>query len=312
MAVPKRKWTGRTGGSAFGQKAMKIMFSILDVRIGYVILAFIVPFYMLFARRGYLAIYHYFRLRQGYSPMKSFLKTYKNHFLFGQMIIDRFAIYAGKKCFRIDNPDNNLFMDMVKGQRGFIIASSHVGNPELCGYMLSQNIKRINSLIFGGEAREVQKNRMKILEENNVRIITTGADMSHIFLINDALQNGEILTMLCDRVFGSGKTVECDFMNGKADFPAGAFALAMQFDVPVIALFVMKTSMLRYRIHVIPVLPPPQSDSQRDSSQDGSRNNSRDTSRDAMYGMARNFAFTLENILKQYPEQWFNFYEFWK
>ena len=293
----ERAWKGVTGGSTFGQKAMKIIFSIVHVRVGYLILAFVVPFYMLFARKGYLAIYRYFRRQHHYSVVKSFFKTYRNHYLFGQMILDRFAVYAGQKKFEVDNPENDLFLEMVYAQHGCVIAGSHVGNPELCGYLLSQQTKRINSMIYGGEAEEVQRNRTKTLEENNVRLIPVSEDMSHIFVINEALTNGEMVSMPCDRAFGSAKTVECDFLNGKADFPVGAFVLASQFNVPVIALFVLKVTASRYRIHVIRIPDA--------TSQEGNK-------RDQINRMVCAFAAILEGIVRRYPEQWFNFYPFWK
>ena len=250
---------------------------------------------MLFAHKGYIAIYRYFRLQHGYSVIKSFFKTYQNHFMFGQMMLDRFAVYAGQKNYRIDNPDNDLFLEMVHAPHGCILASSHVGNPELCGYLLSQKTKRINSLIFGGEAREVQKNRSMILGDNNVRLIPVLEDMSHIFLINEALTNGEMVSMPCDRAFGSSKAVECAFLNGKAEFPVGAFVMALQFNVPVIALFMVKISATLYRAHVVSVPVP----------QEGNK-------REQISEMTRSFAKILEGIVKKYPEQWFNFYNFWK
>ncbi|MDR0574990.1 MAG: lysophospholipid acyltransferase family protein [Tannerella sp.] len=295
MAGEERKWKGVTGGTIFGQKAMKILFSIVNVRMGYVVLAFVVPFYMLFARKGYLSIYRYFRKQHGYSVMKSFFKTYRNHYLFGQMMLDRFAVYAGQKNFKVDNPDNDLFLEMVHARHGCIIASSHIGNPELCGYLLKQKTKRINSMIFGGEAKEVQKNRSKALDENNVRLIPVSEDMSHMFLLNEALTNGEIASILCDRAFGSNKVVECDFLNGRATFPVGAFVLALQYNVPVIAMFVLKISASLYRIHVVSVPVPPSGNKREQIGQ-----------------MTRSFVKILEGIVKKYPEQWFNFYEFWK
>lgn len=295
MTGEKREWKGVTGGSTFGQKAMKILFSVVHVRVGYFILIFVIPFYMLFAHAGYLAIYRYFRRQHGYSVVKSFCKTYRNHYLFGQMILDRFAVYAGQKNFKVDNPDNDLFLKMVYAEHGCIIAGSHVGNPELCGYLLSQQTKRINSMIFGGEAKEVQRNRSKVLDDNNVRLIPVSEDMSHIFLINEALTNGEMISMPCDRAFGSSKTVACDFLNGKADFPVGAFVLALQYDVPVIAMFVLKITASLYRIHVVSVPVP----------QEGNK-------REKINEMTRSFAKILEDIVRRYPEQWFNFYNFWK
>jgi len=274
---------------------MKVLLSIVPVRVGYVILVFVVPFYMLFRRKGYLSIYRYFRKQHRYPAMKSLFKTYRNHYLFGQMMFDRFAVYAGQKKFEVDNPENDLFLERVDASQGCVIAGAHVGNPELCGYLLCQQTKRINSMIYGGEAKEVQRNRFRTLNENNVRLIPVSEDMSHIFIINEALTNGEMVSMPCDRAFGSAKTVECDFLNGKADFPVGAFVLALRFNVPVIALFVLKVSASRYRIHVVrvPIL------------QEGSK-------REQINQMIRSFAAILEGIVKQYPEQWFNFYPFWK
>ena len=295
MKDSEREWKGVTGGNTFGQKAMKMLFSIVNVRVGYFILVFIVPFYMLFARTRYLAIYRYFREQHGFPAMISFFKTYKNHFLFGQMMLDRFAVYAGQKNFKLDNPDNDIFLEMVNAPHGSIIAGAHVGNPELCGYLLSQDTKRINGLIFGGEAKEVQKNRSIVLGDNNVRLIPVLEDMSHIFLINEALTEGEMVSLPCDRSFGSGKTVECEFLNGKADFPVGAFVMALQFNVPVIALFVLKISTKLYRAHVARV-PVPQEGNKREQIND----------------MTRSYAKILEGIVRKYPEQWFNFYNFWK
>jgi len=293
----KQDWEGVTGGNTLGQKALKILFSVVNVRVGYFFLVFVVPFYMLFRRKGYVAIYRYFRKQHGYSPLKSFRKTYRNHFIFGQTLMDRFAVYAGQKnIFRVDNPDNDLFLAMLDNPSGCIIAGSHIGNPELCGYLLSQTKKRINSLIFGGEAKEVQKNRSKILEDNNVRLIPVSDDLSHIFYINEALSNGEIISMPCDRNFGSGKCVEADFLGGKADFPIGAFVLAIQYNVPVLALFVLKISASLYRIHVTSIPFPPDNLSKREQ----------------INAMTKTFVCELERITKMYPEQWFNYYNFWK
>ncbi|MDR1675463.1 MAG: lipid A biosynthesis (KDO)2-(lauroyl)-lipid IVA acyltransferase [Tannerella sp.] len=295
MVKKKKEWEGVTGGYTLGQKALKITFSLVDVRVGYALLAFVIPFYMLFARKGYLAICRYFRKHHGYSPLKSFLKTYRNHYLFGQMLLDRFAVYAGQcDAFRLDNPDNALFLRMLDDPRGCILAGAHIGNPEFCGYLLKQQRKRINSLIFGGEAKEVQKNRTETLGSNNVRLIPVTEDLSHVFLVSDALANGEMVIMPCDRTFGSAKSVTCDFLNGQAAFPIGAFALAVQFRAPVLAFFVLKISALRYRIHLVPI-PVPDGPSKREQ----------------IEGMTRCFARELERIVKRYPEQWFNFYPFW-
>ena len=291
-----RKWKGNTGGGTLGQRGLIFYFRWWNLRLGYAFMALVIPLYMLFARKRYLAIYHYFRVQFGYSKWKSFKKTYRNHFLFGQIILDRFAVFAGRKdAFDIEIIGNEHYKRLVNGKKGFIIAGSHIGNFEICGYLLNSTQKKINAVIYSGETAEVQKNRLKILENNNVNLIPVSDDMSHIFAINTALQNGEIASMPCDRNHGSGKAVECDFIQGKADFPLGAFLLAVSFNVEVLAIFVIKVSTKKYTVFTRPIYAETASNRKRYAE-----------------NLVRSYVRELEDIVKQYPEQWLNYYEFWK
>jgi len=295
--VENRKWKGNTGGSFLGQWSLIVLFKWVNIRFGYGIMALVVPFYMLFARKGCRAIYHYFRRQFGYSKWKSFIKTYKNHFIFGQVILDRFAVFAGNKhLFEIEVIGNEHFNRLIEGEKGFIIAGSHVGNFEIGGYLLHQEKKKINALVYAGETATVQEKRTKILERNNIRLVPVMNDMSHLFAVNVALQNGEIVSMPCDRNLGSAKNVECDLLNGKADFPVGAFALATGFDVEVLAIFCIKISAKKYKVFVQPV----------SGGHCGLDKSAR------IENLVSSYVKALENIVKQYPEQWFNYYEFWK
>jgi predicted LPLAT superfamily acyltransferase len=293
-----RKWKGNTGGNLLGQWGLILLFKCLDVRLGYFIMACVVPFYMLFARKGYLAIYHFFRRQEQCSPWKAFVRTYKNHFIFGQVILDRFAVFAGRKdLFQVEITGNEHYHRLENGEKGFIIAGSHVGNFEIGGYLLHSEKKKINALVYSGETETVQKNRSKILGNNNINLIPVLSDMSHLFAINTALQNGEIVSMPCDRNLGSAKSVECDFLNGKADFPVGAFALATSFGVEVLAVFTVKESFRKYKVYVKPV----------EIKVDASI-----TKRKKIECYVRSYVKELEAIVRQYPEQWFNYYAFWK
>jgi len=295
--LKSQKWKGDTGGGMLGQRTLIFFFRWWNLYLGYAILALVVPFYMLFARKGYLSIYHYFRQHFGYSVWKSFLKTYKNHFLFGQVMLDRFAVYAGKKnVFKVEIVGNEHYECLSNVEKGFIMAGSHVGNFEIGGYLLNST-KKINALIYAGETKTVQNNRYEILNNNNINLIPVLNDMSHLFAVNTALQNGEIVSMPCDRIFGSAKSVECDFLSGKADFPVGAFTLAAHFDVPVVSIFVMKESISNYSIYVKPV---------------SIDNYPIISKREKAEYLTREFVKELENIIRKYPEQWFNFYNFWK
>jgi len=254
---------------------------------------FVVPFYMLFGRKGYKAQFRFFRNRLGNGRLKAFCNVYANHYRFAQVVLDRFYMYAGGKFkFQIDHYDR--YQSLAKTDSGFIILSAHVGNYEVAGYSLVAKDKRFNALLFGYEAETVMKNRNRILSANNIRMIPILDDMSHLYTINNALRDGETVSIPGDRVFGSSKTVECDFMGAKAKFPLGPFAIAAQREVPVLTIHVMKEKVKQYHIFIEQLHP------------EGTNIRQRATD------LARQYAEQLETVVRRYPRQWYNYYDFWQ
>ena len=274
-------------------RSLVVLMKVIDRRIIYCFMAIVVPFYMIFHHDSYLATYRFFRQRFHLGRIKSFLKVYANHFRFGQVIIDRYAAYAGKK-FRFELDGNERFMELVNGESGFVQLSSHAGNYEMVGYGLTSTTKKINGLFYGGESKVMMDFRRKILAMHNVNLIEVDESMSHIFNMNAAIDRGEIVSMTGDRLFGSSKAIKCMFLGKEASFPMGPFALAVQKEVPMLAVFSMRYKG-RYRVYV------------RDIEQDESL-----PIRARMTDMAKKFASELENVVRMYPTQWFNYYDFWK
>ena len=268
------------------QRTLIRWFRHTSLFIPYWCMGWMVPFYMITRRKGYQASYKFYRLRFGMNPAKAFWHACLNHFRFGQIIVDRFAAYAGHQ-FRFEVEGQELFDELERGKDGFLQLSSHVGNYELAGYSLKPAHKTFYSLVFAGETETVMASRSRLFATHGVKMVPVGTDMSHIFAINTALQTGNIVSMPGDRVFGSPRSITCDFMAGKARFPLGPFALAVQRELPVLAVFVMKTGMKRYKIYV------------------------RKLQGKDKESLCQCFATELEHIIKLYPTQWFNFYDFW-
>lgn len=288
------EWSGKTGGLPWMQRSLVALFRVLPLGLLYGVMALVVPFYMIFSRKGYQSMYRFFRDRFGYGPMKSFRNVYLNHFRFGQVILDRFGVYAGKK-YRFISEEQSVFDEKETHEKGFVMLSSHMGNYEMAGYSLRPKIKKYNALVFAGETETVMENRQRILSQNNVRMVPVKDDLSHLFLLNTAIDEGEIVSMPADRIFGSQKSVECQFFGENAHFPLGAFAMAVQKEVDVIAVFVMKEGMRKYRIYLREI----QYDRQL-------------SKREQMSQLAQHFAAQLEEIVRSYPTQWFNYFDFWK
>lgn len=288
-----RKWAGTTYGNGWMHRWLIRILKCVDVRVLYAFSSiFVVPVCLLL-NPSRKVIYHYFKEQIGYSSIKSAWMTYVNHCLFSETVIDKFAMYAGKK-FVIEVDGYDTFQSIVHKDKGFVQLSSHVGNYEIAGYTLVEEDKPFNALVFGGEKQSVMDSRDKMFSRTNVKMITAKDDMGHLFEIDKALTNGEIVSMPADRIWGSQKYLEMIFLNKPARFPLGPFSLATLKEVEAIAINVMKESALKYRIYV--------------SSLNYDKSKPR---KEQMRDLCQCYVTVLEKIVKKYPCQWFNFYDFW-
>ena len=65
--------------------------------------------------------------------LRSCWLTYRNHCLFSQVVIDKFAMYAGKS-FDVAIEGTDRFKELEQQDAGFVQLSSHIGNYEIAGY----------------------------------------------------------------------------------------------------------------------------------------------------------------------------------
>ena len=288
------KWVGTTYGNGWMHRWLIRFLRVIDVRLLYgFAYVFVVPPTMVINSKARKAIYCYFKEHLGYSHLKSFWGTFRNHCAFAQVVIDRFAMYAGKR-FKIEIEGYDTFERLSKQPSGFVQLSSHIGNYEIAGYSLVTKDKRFNAIVFAGEKESVMANRNKMFNGNNIRMIPMKDDMSHLFVIDSALTNGEILSMPADRVFGSQKSFKIDFMGKQAKFPQGPFILAAMRNTPILFVAVMKKRIKTYHITVKQLQSPSGGNSRKNAE-----------------ALARQYAEDLEHIVREHPTQWYNYFDFW-
>lgn len=248
-------------------------------------MALVIPFYVIFNRKGRHASYSFFRNRIGFPAIKSAVSVYANMFNLGMVVLDRFAVYAGKK-FNIDTQDAPHFNAYSKEDNGFVILSCHVGNYEMTGYSMHSS-KHMNVLVYAGETETVMSNRERIFGSANVSMVPVSKDLSHLFELNAALKRGEIVSLPADRVLGSPRTVTCKFMGADAKFPIGPFKLAVSAETNVITMMCVKTGLHSYKMITRPL------------------------ETENVQSLAQYFASEVEKVVRQWPHQWYNFYDFW-
>lgn len=267
------------------QRSLILLFRLFPLWLMYGLMALVIPFYALLDGRARKASYRFAR-RLGYGRLRSALHVLSNMFNMGTLVMDRFGAYAGKR-FKLVSDTMPLYDRLSEQEGGFMLLSSHLGHFEMAGYMFHSR-KTTYALVFGGETATVMQNRSRMFGIANVRMVPVSDDLSHIFTLSGALADGQIVSIPADRALGSPKQMRCPFLGQDAAFPAGPFTLAVQREVPVLAVFVMKESIHTYRV-ILEELPAA-----------GSRES-----------LAEAYSAALERMARRYPAQWYNFYDFW-
>jgi predicted LPLAT superfamily acyltransferase len=182
---------------------------------------------------------------------------------------------------------------------GGLLVSAHVGNWEIAGQLLNRLEKRINIILFDAEHQQIKGYLSDVMNTRNVNFIVIRDDFSHLLEIKEALANKEIIAMHGDRFIEGNKTVTLDFMGKPAAFPIGPVNMAAKFRVPVSFVFAVKETSSHYHFYATPLHRVAFTTNLKQRE---------DNFRDALKVYTGKF----EEILRKYPFQWFNYYDFWK
>ena len=288
-------WRGKSSGNRLGYSIFIAVLKKLGVQPAYILLRIVSLYYFLFAWKSSRHILYYFQKRLGYSFGRSIVTLYKNYYCFGQSLIDKIAIMSGMaKRFSFDFDGEAHLHQLVSLQKGGLLLSSHIGNWEAAGHLLERLNTRINVVMFDGEHQKIKDYLTSVTGERSANIIVIKNDLSHIYAINEALKNNELVCMHADRFVEGNRTLTSDFLGKAARFPAGPFVLAAQFKVPVCYVFAMKEGSTHYHFYSTGIKTYDYGDKTT-----------------AMHQMLSDFTAEMEKKVKQYPEQWYNYYDFW-
>ncbi|MBC7887773.1 MAG: lipid A biosynthesis acyltransferase [Ferruginibacter sp.] len=288
-------WQGKSRGNKSGYRIFVWILRNFGVLPAYFILRFVVLYFFLFSYKTSRHLYTFYHYRIGYDILKSIGCLYKNYFQLGQSIIDKVVVMSGIKnnfTFNFDGEDK--LREIAGLQRGGILLSAHIGNWDIAGHLLKRIDTRINIVIFDGEYQQIKEYLDSVTGKPAVSVIVIKNDLSHIYAINEAFKNNELVCMHADRFIEGNKTLTGELCGGKARFPMGPFLLAAKFKVPVSFVFAVKESKLHYHFFASEIKDYGDLPKEK-----------------VMQQMLNDFAREMDIKVKQYPEQWFNYYDFW-
>jgi predicted LPLAT superfamily acyltransferase len=289
-------WEGKTRGGVLGYKIFVWTLKYLGLRFAYFLLSFVVIYFVAASGKAFQAIFHFYHEVMKYSRLKALVSIYRNYYMFGQILLDKIAMLSGfQQKFTFDFEGEEYLRDM---QDGGLLVSAHVGNWEIAGQLLNRLGKRINIILFDAEHQRVKGYLSDVMNARNVHFIVIRDDFSHLIEIKQALANKEIIAMHGDRFIQGNKTVILNFMGQPAAFPIGPVNMAAKFKVPVSFVFAVKESSSHYHFYATPL---------HRVSFTTNLKQREENFRSALDIYTRKF----EEIVRKYPLQWFNYYDFW-
>jgi len=298
------KWEGKTRGGVLGHRIFVFLLKHFNLSSVYFVLRFVVLYYFLTSRKSFIAIYKYYRHGHKLSAVRSFYRVYSNFYIFGQILLDKTIVLAGMTNKFSYNFDGEEYLREISAAgKGGLMIGAHMGSWDMAAYLLKRLEHKVNIVFLDAENQDVKEFLERTYGGNeideHVNFINIKDDFSHLIQIRNALKNDEILTVMGDRYIENHKSYRLNFMGMEANFPAGPFYIATRFDIPVTFAFTMKEKKSHYHFYAS------EPKIYKNISGTGIEDND-------MQILIKDYIETLEFFVKKYPDQWFNFFDFWE
>jgi len=287
-------WEGKSKATPLGYRIFIQLIKIGGRKSAYLLLFFVAQYYIWFVPAATKPLKYLYRKRMGFSAAQTRKLIRKNILTFGQTLIDKVAILADvHHGLEFEHAGGIHLNDMLKDEKGGFVISAHLGNWEAAGHMLQRLETAINIVMYDGETENIKQALSEEDEKRSFNVINITDDGQHIFEISAALARNELICLHADRFRPGNRTLSIEFLGEKAEFPMGPFILGAKMNAPVCFVFAFKKDKDNYRYQAYPA------------------KYYRGRGQQAVEEMAKDFVELLEKEIKNYPEQWFNYYPFW-
>lgn len=293
-----RQWEGRTRGGAFGYLFFIRLVKIFGLGAAYAFLCLVVLYFIPFAPKRTKSVWVYSRKILGLSIVRSSLAVVSSYYAFGQSIIDKVVTGMGlSDRFTYSFDRHDLILEPVGKKLGCVVIGAHVGSWQMGAPFFGPNGAKVNVVMYDNEYQQVKD----VISENTGHqqysiIPVKEDDVSFLISITAALRRGELVCIQGDRYMHEDRVMTATFMGREAEFPEGPFVLASKMKCPVVFYFAMRGKGRHYRF----VFRTPESVLPYIDGQDR---------KDYIF---KAYVKALEDIVREYPMQWFNYYDFWK
>jgi predicted LPLAT superfamily acyltransferase len=296
---PGRQWSSRSLGTRLGHNIFFALIRIGGRRLAYFALYWVVGYYVLCRPSVRRRSDYYLRQRFPESTwLKQWIDCYRQFLQFGKTLIDRTIVgILGPEKMKVTLYGRRELLNLVEQGSGFILLMSHLGCWQTALSALHFLKVPVNLLLEQEEGNIDRQYFEHAGISRPFRIIDPGGYLGGTLEMLDVLKKGQVLSMMGDRILGSDKSyVNVNFLGKTAPFPFSAFKIASAAGVPIVVFFSYKTSYDSYALKVARIIRIPENLGR---------------SGESYLPYLGQFIDELETFVKNYPYQFFNFYNMW-
>ncbi len=217
---------------------------------------------------------------------------YEHLRIFAITMVDRFITKADPKAYEFIYDDGDTPLEIFKSST--ILLQSHFG-----GWASSSNASRTPNKIHV-VMQETMMNSIKEIEEeidikSNISVIDLNQGTIAVSIqIANALMADEIVAIMGDRASNDKAVIKTQFLGKSASFNKNPFQIAYKMGKPILVYFVLYVGIQKYKIEYIKI-----------------DMNKEKPEAEAIDKALKLYVAKYEDVIRRYPNQWLNFFDFW-
>lgn len=277
-------------GSGWSIKLVFNLYKLFGYKFIYYLMYPVTFFYFIFATNVKEALKIYYK--QIGVPFNN-LKYFEHLRIFAITMVDRFITRVDPSSYTYLYDDGDTPLEIFS--KASILLQSHFG-----GWASSANVSRTTNKI-NIVMQEALMDSIKEIEDSldiktNVSIIDLNSGgLSVSIAVANALMNNEVVAIMGDRAASVSGMVAAEFFGKEAYFNKNPFQIAYKMGTPILVYFVIYQKIQTYKFEFLKI--------ELDKSK---------PEEEAIQEALKKYVDMYEQMVRANPNQWLNFYDFWK